>query len=122
MELYNVSINNDTINMYDVFSTTHRGVNEIDYLSIGPGVIMDIGYQMQTSTYNFETEDPVFRTLKSEVEKLFSEYIKKQQAIDGVTSKDIVEAFREYKIHKHFYLNRLRDKVQSYKEENNLNE
>ena len=122
MELYNVSINNDTINMYDVFSTTHRGVNEIDYLSIGPGVIMDMGYQMQTSTYNFETEDPVFRTLKSEVEKLFSEYIKKQQAIDGVTSKDIVEAFREYKIHKHFYLNRLRDKVQSYKEENNLNE
>ena len=55
MELYNVTIGNDTINMYDVFYNAYHGFEDVQYISNGPGVIMELGYQMQESTYNFGT-------------------------------------------------------------------
>lgn len=44
MELYNVTIGNDTINMYDVFYNAYHGFEDVQYISNGPGVIMELGY------------------------------------------------------------------------------
>jgi hypothetical protein len=37
-------------------------------LSIGPGVILDMGYEMQRSTYNFEQEDSYLKSLNISLE------------------------------------------------------
>lgn len=124
MELYNVTIGNDTINMYDVFYNVYHGFEEVQYISNGPGVLMELGYQMQESTYNFELEDPV---LRSRYTKLYGSkgklknYIKERQKLN--TSTETVEALlTEFRILEEDYINQLTDKIESYREENNLNE
>ena len=136
MELYNVTINNDSTNMFEVFSRTYRGINDVDYLSIGPGVIMEMGYQLQVSTYNFETEDYVLRNVKNNLDKQVKEYFNLRETIPNiknlttenalVVSKEhaikIEDKLKEVKHMRDNYLADLEARVQSYKEENNLNE
>ena len=136
MELYNVTINNDSTNMFEVFSRTYRGINDVDYLSIGPGVIMEMGYQLQVSTYNFESEDYVLRNIKNNLDKQVQEYFNLKKTIPDiknlstenalVVSKEhaikIDDKLKEIKRMREHYLFDLEAKVQSYKEENNLNE
>lgn len=136
MELYNVTINNDSTNMFEVFSRTYRGINDVDYLSIGPGVIMEMGYQLQVSTYNFESEDYVLRNIKHNLDKQVQEYFNLKKTIPDiknlstenalVVSKEhaikIDDKLKEIKRMREHYLFDLEAKVQSYKEENNLNE
>lgn len=136
MELYNVTINNDSTNMFEVFSRTYRGINDVNYLSIGPGVIMEMGYQLQVSTYNFETENYVLRNAKNNLDKQVKEYFKLRETIPDIKklntenalivskehAKKIEDKLKEIKQTREYYLLDLQMKVQSYKEENNLNE
>jgi hypothetical protein len=46
ISLYDVNINNDFTNMFEVMYLNYHTIDEVNYLSIGPGVIMDIGYEM----------------------------------------------------------------------------
>ena len=121
MELYNVTIDNDTINMYDVFSSTFRGLNDIQNLEIGPGVLMDIGYQMQESLYNFETQDPLLSNRRKEVENAKDRYVEERKKLTA-TDDIILPLISNYNVLNEIYLNELEAKVQSYREENNLNE
>ena len=136
MELYNVVINNDSTNMFDVFSRVYRGINDVTYLSIGPGVIMEMGYQLQVSTYNFETENYVLRNAKNNLDKQIKEYFILRETIPDIKklstenalivskehARKIENKLKEIKQTRENYLSDLQMKVQSYKEENNLNE
>lgn len=121
MELYNVLIDNDTINMYDVFSQTYRGLEDITNIEIGPGILMDIGYQMQESTYNFETQDPLLSNRRREVETARERYVEERKKLT-TTNSIILPMATDYHVLNEVYLNELEAKVQSYREENNLNE
>lgn len=124
MSLYNVTIGNDTINMYDVFYNVYHGFEEVQYISNGPGVLMELGYQMQESTYNFELEDPVLHARYVELygsKGKLKNYIKERQKLD--TSTETVNALlAEFRALEEDYINQLTDKIESYREENNLNE
>lgn len=124
MGLYNVTIGNDTINMYDVFYNVYHGFEEVQYISNGPGVLMELGYQMQESTYNFELEDPVLHARYVELygtKGKLKNYIKERQKLD--TSTETVNALlTEFRALEEDYINQLTNKIESYREENNLNE
>lgn len=136
MELYNVIINNDSTNMFEVFSRTYRGINDVTYLSIGPGVIMEMGYQLQVSTYNFESENYILRNEKDNLDIQVKEYFNLRETIPDIKNLNIENALavskehaikiqdelKEVKRMRDDYLSNLEAKVQSYKEENNLNE
>lgn len=121
MELYNATIENNTINMYDVFSSVYRGLDDITNLSIGPGVLMEIGYQMQDSVYNFEKQDPLLSNRRKEVEQKQEAYFEERKNLSA-TDNSILPLLSDYNVYKRIYLQELETKVQSYREENNLNE
>lgn len=121
MGLYNVSINEDETNMFEVFSLSYHDLQDVSYLSIGPGVIMDIGYEMQRSTYNFEQEDSYLHSLNLELEQSQIEYFNARKTI-GNSLSSINKLYREFKAEQRFYLSELEMRVSAYKEENDLNE
>lgn len=134
MDLYNVQINNETTNMYDVFAQAYHSLSDIDYLSIGPGVILDFAYQLQSSTYNFEAEDSQLRGEKKNVENKKQEYLNLAFSIINIPTKDSIaplvrasmsqigQAYRDLKSLRRSYLANLTKLVIKYREENNLNE
>ena len=132
MELYNVNINNDITNMFEVFTRVYHGIEDVSYLSIGPGVIIDIGYDMQRSTYNFEQEDSYLSQLRQELENLQNEYFAVRRTVLSTSSEYaniiatypalINEKYQAFKAKQRFYLRELEMRVNAYKEENDLNE
>ena len=124
MELYNVTIGNDTINMYDVFYNAYHGFEDVQYISNGPGVIMELGYQMQESTYNFELEDSVLHNRYVELygnRGKLKNYIAERQKLNAST-ETVNALLSDFRALEEDYINQLTDKIQSYREENNLNE
>lgn len=124
MELYKVTVDNETINMWDVFSQTYHGMEDIMHVSIGAGVILDIGYQLQKSTYNFELEDPVLHSRYVELfgtNGLLNRYTKERQKLNA-TDTSVNSLLAEYYQIEEIYLEELTVKVENYKQENNLNE
>ena len=82
---------------------------------------MDIGYQMQESSYNFETQDPLLSNRRKEVENAKDQYVEERKKLTA-TDDIILPLISNYNVLNEIYLNELEDKVQSYREENNLNE
>ena len=121
INLYDVCINNDFTNMYETLHLAYHTVEEVDYLSIGPGVIMDIGYEMQRSTYNFEREDDYLSVLRQGMESQLAKYINARQTLTS-TLAQINQEYSSYKTQYRFYLTQLETRVNAYKEENDLNE
>jgi hypothetical protein len=110
--------------MYDVFSNVYHGMEDVTYLENGPGVIMDLGYQMQESSYNFEQEDPVLNAQyvniwgSSGALKAYNEERKKLNA----TTEEVNTLLSNFKALEESYIHSLTEKIQRYREENNLNE
>lgn len=121
MQLYEVNINEDVTNMYDVFSQTYHDLQDISYLSIGAGVILDMGYEMQRSTYNFEQEDSYLKSLNTGLEANQTEYFTLRESLLA-TPAQIEAKFKQYKSAQRFYLDELELRVNAYREENDLNE
>jgi hypothetical protein len=113
MELYNVLINDHTINMYDVFSRTYHGLEDIETLEIGPGVLLDMGYQLQESTYNFEEEDPIFKERYKDLygsKGLRKKYIKEHQKLIAINDQ-VDSLLTEFNLLQENYLQELESKV-----------
>lgn len=121
ISLYDVCINDDSTNMYEVLHLSYHTVEEVNYLSIGPGIIMDIGYEMQRSTYNFEKEDEYLSVLRQGVESRLAQYIKARQTLTTPLAQ-INQEYYWYKSEYRFYLDQLETRVNAYREENDLNE
>ena len=97
---------------------------------------MEMGYQLQVSTYNFETENYVLRNAKNNLDKQVKEYFTLRETMPDIKklntenaliaskehAKKIEDKLKEIKRTREHYLSDLQAKVQSYKEENNLNE
>ena len=132
MDLYNVNINNDSINMYDVSYRTFSGFDGISTLSIGPGVIASLTYQKQSCDYNFEREDESLRLAKYRLNQTYQRYDDARKTVLKTEFKDRAEIgtywkkidilYQMYKQEKYDYLIMLEDRIQSYKKENDLNE
>jgi len=82
---------------------------------------MDIGYQMQESTYNFETQDPLLSNRRQEVETAKERYVEERKKLT-TTNSIILPMATDYHVLNEVYLHELEEKVQAYREENNLNE
>lgn len=124
MNLYDVTIDGNTINMYDVFSNVYHGMEDIQQISNGPGVLMELGYQMQESTYNFEQEDPVLRSRYVELygsQGKLKAYTDECKKLD-TTTENVNALLADFRLFEEDYINQLTDKIQTYREENNLNE
>lgn len=128
IELYDVNINGDTTNMYEVFTRVYHGIEKVDYLSIGPGVILDIGYDMQRSTYNFENEDDTLRQDKINLDLAKNVYIyDRERDLDAIGDANVHAQIidSDYKYFKKLqrdYLIALEERIIAYQEENHLNE
>ena len=134
MDLYKVTVNNETINMYDVFSQSYHGIEQVDYLSIGPGVILDFAYQLQSSTYNFEAEDSELRSQKKNIENKRKEYFDLVKNTFNISDINMIKpmtknsmsiigsTYRSLKSLERQYLLDLNEVIKKYREENNLNE
>ena len=88
------------------------GIENFDILQAGAGIITDIGYQSQTSTYSFETTNANIIGLKSAYEAAKAKFMteRTQQATNNYEVKSTYTAFIEL----------LTEVVNKYKEENSI--
>ena len=121
-DLFEVSINEDTTNMFEVFSRTYRGIEDITYLTIGPGVIMEIGYDFQRITYSIEREDPILYQLSQELEQQRTLYLNERKVWDRNNSTVVDREYKKYKTLYRNYIARLNIKVEEYQGKSDLNE
>lgn len=121
-DLFEVSINEDTTNMFEVFSRTYRGLEDITYLTIGPGVIMEIGYDFQRITYSIEREDPTLYQLSQELEQQRTLYLNERKVWDRNNSTVVDREYKKYKTLYRNYIARLNIKVEEYQGKSDLNE
>lgn len=121
-ELYDVNINEDKTNMYDVYSQTYRDIGNISYLTIGPGVILEMGYNFQRITYNIEMENPMIYKLKQELLQQQTDYFNKRETLGADQAERIDEAYYKYKSLYRNYLAHLEVQVEKYQGKSDLNE
>ena len=79
---------------------------------------------MQESTYNFELEDSVLHNRYVELygnRGKLKNYITERQKLNAST-ETVNTLLSEFRALEEDYINQLTDKIQSYREENNLNE
>lgn len=111
-QIFTINVNGETADLSETEHLKLTGIENYNILTAGPGVVVDIGYQAQTSTYNFETNNISIRALKENYERLLEKYM--YDRTHSVASSDEVKA--AYKA----FLNELTKVVTKYKEENSI--
>ena len=111
-KVFFVNVNGEEADISESDELLITGIEKFDTLIIGAGVIADIGYQAQTSTYSFETQNYDVALLKQDYESKLEKYL-----IDRTTSTvDSAEAKGAYKA----FINLLTRVINQYKEENGI--
>ena len=111
-DIYQINVNGE---MADLSQTEHlyiSGIDNYDILRAGPGIITDIGYQIQTSTYSFETNNFNIAGLKKIYTDARDTYLRQRST--SVTSSSYVKStYKEF-------IQLLTEVVNKYKEENSI--
>lgn len=107
--IFSVNVNNELIDLTETEHFEVSGIDNYKVLAAGPGVVVDMGYQSQTSTYSFETNNMEIRGLKDNYLAKKAQYLA-DRSIGSADTKSAYTAF----------INRLNDIVTKYKEENSI--
>ena len=110
--VFEININGETMDLSETEFFEVSGIENFDILQAGAGIITDIGYQSQTSTYSFETTNANIIGLKSAYEAAKAKFMteRTQQATNNYEVKSTYTAFIEL----------LTEVVNKYKEENSI--
>lgn len=110
-ELNLININGEIADLTETERLEVKGITNYDFLSFGPGVIADISYQQQISTYEFENKG-IIKTLKN----LYETEVTRFKAPRGATlerSKDINLKYANF-------IAELTKEVEKYRKENEV--
>jgi hypothetical protein len=111
--IFCVNINGEIADLTETEKLYVSGIDNYEILRAGAGIVTDIGYQSQTSTYDFEkrTASEVY-TLKSIYETHLEEYLSKRQK-EKVSNEQVKADYKAF-------IDRLTEVVTKYKEENSI--
>lgn len=111
--IFCVNINGEIADLSETEKLYVSGIDNYEILRAGAGIVTDIGYQSQTSTYRFEKipSSEVY-TLKEIYETYRNDYLKKRTT-EVASSEEVKGAYQ-------VFINRLTQVVNKYKEENSI--
>lgn len=110
--VFEININGETMDLSETEYFEVSGIENFDILQAGAGIVTDIGYQSQTSTYSFETTNANIIGLKSAYEAARDKFI--TERTQQVTTNDEVKAAYSA------FIELLTEVVNRYKEENSI--
>ena len=113
--IFEINVNGEIADLTETQHLTISGIDNYDILRAGIGVVTDIGYQSQTSTYSFETESNEIAQLKQNYLTAVANYNKK--SADGTLTK---EDYQHVKDSYAVFIDQLTAIVNKYKEENGV--
>ena len=110
--VFEININGETMDLSESESFFISGIENFDILKAGAGIITDIGYQSQTSTYSFEENSGEIKALKNAYISAKNQFLK-DRTTQATTNEDVKN---KYKV----FISRLTQVVNKYKEENSI--
>ena len=110
--IFTVNVNGEKADLTETESLFISGIKDYNILRAGAGIITDIGYQTQTSTYSFETQNLEISELKNIYTTELNRYLalRGKQIMNDSPVKSAYAAF----------IGRLTEVVNKYKEENSI--
>lgn len=111
--LFSVNVNGEVVDLSQTEELFISGIENYDILKAGAGIITDIGYQTQTSTYSFETTNFEIAELKRTYEVELNKYLAARGINNSVNSDVAKHAYSTF-------IGRLTEIVERYKEENSI--
>ena len=112
-EVFYVNVNGEKADLSESNDLMITGIDSFEILKTGAGIITDIGYQSQTSTYNLEYQNYNVAVLKQTYENALEKYLADRGSKTGVTSENVLKAYDEY-------ITLLTEVITQYKKENGL--
>lgn len=110
--VFEININGETMDLSETEYFEVSGIDNFDILQAGAGIITDIGYQSQTSTYSFEFTNGNIIGLKNAYETAKAKFL--DERTKQVTTNDEVK--NTYAA----FIALLTEVVNKYKEENSI--
>jgi hypothetical protein len=110
--IFTVNVNGEKADLTETENLFISGIEDYNILRAGAGIITDIGYQTQTSTYSFETQNLEIAELKNIYTTELNRYLtlRGKQIMSDSPVKSAYYAF----------IGRLTEVVNKYKEENSI--
>ena len=112
-EVFYVNVNGEKADLSESNELMITDINSFKILKTGAGIITDIGYQSQTSTYNFEYQNYDVAVLKQTYEDALEKYLADRGSKTGVTSATVLNTYNNY-------ITLLTQVITQYKKENGL--
>lgn len=110
--VFSVEVNGEVANLSETEKLSVSGIENYTSLKAGAGIVTDIGYQSQTSTYSFETTNFEIAGLKQAYTTALRNYLN-DRTVKAVSNKEVKSAYATF-------INRLTEVVNEYKEENSI--
>lgn len=109
-KVFTINVNGEEMDLSQTEQFVVSGIDDYDILKAGAGVITDIGYQTQTSTYSFETNNFDIAGLK----KIYTD------AVNAYMANRTQDGLKEVKASYTAFIELLAEVVNKYKEENSI--
>lgn len=110
--VFEININGETMDLSETEYFEVSGIDNFDILQAGAGIITDIGYQSQTSTYSFETTNGNIIGLKSAYETAKAKFLD-ERTKQATTNDEVKNTYAAF-------IALLTEVVNKYKEENSI--
>lgn len=110
--VFSVEVNGEVADLSETEKLSVSGIDNYTSLKAGAGIVTDIGYQSQTSTYSFETTNFEIASLKQVYTIALKNYLN-DRTVKVVSNKEVKSAYTTF-------INRLTEVVNEYKEENSI--
>lgn len=110
--IFCVNINGEIADLSETERLSVTGIDNYNILQAGAGIVTDIGYQSQTSTYSFETTNDEIWGLKQIYLTNLNDYLQKRTH-EAASDSEVKSAYT-------VFIERLTDVVTKYKEENSI--
>lgn len=110
--IFSVEINGEVADLSETEKLSVSGIENYTSLKAGAGIVTDIGYQSQTSTYSFETNNFEIAGLKQAYTTALKNYLN-DRTIKIASNKEVKKAYATF-------IKRLTEVVNKYKEENSI--
>ena len=111
-DIFCVNINGEIADLSETERLYVTGIDNYEILKAGAGIVTDIGYQSQTSTYSFETTNFEIAGLKQAYTVALKNYLS-DRTVKIASDAEVRNAYT-------VFINRLTEVVTKYKEENSI--
>lgn len=110
--IFTININGEEADLTETEKLYITGIENYEVLKAGAGVVTDIGYQNQTSTYTFELTHGSVVSLKKTYLDMLDTYLK-NRTVQSASSNGVKQAYKNF-------IEELNAVITSYKEENDI--